>query len=75
MDLHQFSKQLDENTRMTKEVRDLLIGRPEYKQPGMLDEIKDLKETVKRHDTVLIKIGGSATALGIVWGVVSHFIK
>ena len=50
--------QLTENTKMTREIHGVLIGRPEYKQPGLIDEITQMKATVQRHDHLIIKVGG-----------------
>lgn len=65
-------KQLTENTQMTREIHGVLIGRPEYKQPGLIDEFKDVKETVRRHDVFILRGGG---ALAVVMLAIEVFAK
>ena len=68
-------KQLDENTKLTKSIHTLLVGSPEYQQPGLCDDIREMKKTVSKHDHILIRYGGSAAAFFVIAELLKFYFE
>jgi hypothetical protein len=64
-------KQLEENTRLTRSIHTLLVGSPEYQQPGLVADIKEMKRKVEKHDHILVRYGGAVAATLVM----AEFIK
>lgn len=69
----EMEKQLEENTRLTKDIHRVLLGQPEYKIPGFLADFEILKQLVHKHDRIIIKWGGGMVAAVAAFEVIKTF--
>lgn len=62
--------QLDENTRLTREIHIALVGRPEYKLVGLIDRVERLEKSDKKRERLMLKATGAMIAMTVVWEVI-----
>lgn len=51
--LQQFNKMVKQSNEMfdmLTELKEVIVGNPEYQRPGILHEMKEMKQAVKDHD-------------------------
>lgn len=47
---------------MTRDIHTVLVGQPNYKIPGLVEDYAKTKDLVKKHDHIITKWGGGIVA-------------
>jgi hypothetical protein len=69
-----YEDRLNENTKLTREIHQVLIGQPEYQRPGLVEEFRDMKETVQRHEHIIVRWGGTVAGILFLVEIVKFWI-